>query len=148
MRCSTLESVLSALSAQGSLIYFIDSNNNGALDGGEIKTTTNAYGNYSLASVPAGSYVLRYVNQSGYRATNPSSGYRSVSLAAGQTLTSNFGVTNVAGVTRCSIDSSRRSKAAGLRCAGRLERRVLVCQRLDSVTLYSPDEDVEGELGL
>jgi hypothetical protein len=56
--------------------------------------------------------------------------------------------TKVAGTTRSSIDSSRHNKAAGLRCAGRFERCVLVHQRLDAVTVYSPIEEVDvNEIG-
>ncbi|MCA9206564.1 MAG: hypothetical protein KDA59_26100, partial [Planctomycetales bacterium] len=45
---------------------FIDTNNNGVLDGGEVSAVTNAAGNYTIANVGPGSYLVREVQQAGW----------------------------------------------------------------------------------
>jgi hypothetical protein len=70
---------------------FVDLNGNGVLDSGEPSASTDANGTYSLANLAAGSYSLRVVPTPGATFTLPAGGVASVSLAAGQTLTQNFG---------------------------------------------------------
>jgi uncharacterized delta-60 repeat protein len=66
---------------------FIDADKDGVLDAAETRTTTDAAGNYRFANLAAGAYRVRQVRPSGWRATSPSSGYRDVTLAGGQSVT-------------------------------------------------------------
>src|SRR3954470_13330225 len=52
---------------------FIDANNNGTLDAGEVTATTDASGNYSFTGKKPGTYVVRLVVSSGFKATTPTS---------------------------------------------------------------------------
>jgi Ice-binding-like/SdrD B-like domain/Domain of unknown function (DUF4214) len=45
---------------------FLDANNNGVLDSGETRTTTDANGNYTFANLGPGTYRVREVGQSGW----------------------------------------------------------------------------------
>ncbi len=50
---------------------FIDDNNNGYLDNHEVRTHTNAHGNYILKGLKPGSYTIREVQQEGWQQTTP-----------------------------------------------------------------------------
>ncbi|MEZ6088492.1 MAG: FG-GAP-like repeat-containing protein [Pirellulaceae bacterium] len=50
---------------------YLDLNNNGTLDGGEPTTVTDANGAYLFENLTAGDYVVREVEQSGWRQTFP-----------------------------------------------------------------------------
>jgi hypothetical protein len=50
---------------------FLDRNSNGVLDTNEITTTTDRLGNYTISNLAAGNYVVRVVQQSGWRLTTP-----------------------------------------------------------------------------
>lgn len=63
---------------------YADLNGNGRLDAAEPTTTSDVTGGYSLVGLPAGSFAVRTVDQTGYRRTTAAT--RSVVLAAGQTL--------------------------------------------------------------
>jgi hypothetical protein len=70
------------------ITVYNDSNNNSKLDAGERTTTTDAYGFYALRSLPAGSYKIRQVLQSGSSQTTPANNYGwSITLAANQRVT-------------------------------------------------------------
>jgi O-glycosyl hydrolase len=58
----------------GETVY-LDANNNGALDSGELSTTTASGGAYSFTGVPAGAYIIRQLLGSGYTQTSPANGY-------------------------------------------------------------------------
>ncbi|HEX4794049.1 MAG TPA: SdrD B-like domain-containing protein [Humisphaera sp.] len=69
---------------------YLDFNNNGQLDSFELKTTTDANGNYSFIE-PFGTYVVRQVVPSGRAQTTPVGGF-TVTLAKGAVATGkNFG---------------------------------------------------------
>jgi len=51
---------------------FLDSNRNGTLDSGERSTVSASDGYYAFGSLPAGTYTVREVVQSGWRQTYPS----------------------------------------------------------------------------
>ncbi len=54
---------------------FSDANNNNVLDGGELSTTTDASGNWTLSNIPVGSANIKAVTPSGLIYTGPSGGY-------------------------------------------------------------------------
>jgi len=66
------------------VVVYLDFNNNGQLDSFELKTTTDANGNYKFIE-PFGTYVIRQVVPTGktqtVAPTNP------ITLAKGQTAT-------------------------------------------------------------
>ncbi len=67
---------------------YIDANNNGKLDAGEVSTTTNASGVYTFAGLAAGTYIIRRADTpAGYSYTVPASGFYSIALSAGQVVT-------------------------------------------------------------
>jgi hypothetical protein len=69
----------------GWLIY-ADLNNNNRLDTGEQVTTTDASGNFRLASLAAGNYIIRAIPKATWRQTTPINNWGvHVTLAAGQT---------------------------------------------------------------
>jgi uncharacterized protein (DUF2141 family) len=76
---------------------FIDKNNNGVLDTGEKSVLTDASGKYSLTALNAGTYIIRIVQQKGFRRTAPSSGFYSVTLSGNAIATGkNFGEKKIA----------------------------------------------------
>ena len=72
-------------------VVYLDANNNDLLDSGELSTTVTAAPagyNFSFASVPAGSYVLRQVLPAGYSQTSPTGNAGiAVTVSAGSSLT-------------------------------------------------------------
>lgn len=69
---------------------YLDANNNGQPDPGEIAALSSASGDYTLADVPAGNWQVRTVVPAGWRATSASP--QAVSIASGQVVTGvNFG---------------------------------------------------------
>ena len=62
---------------------FIDADKDGKLDAGEAVATTDADGNFTFASVAAGTYTVRVVQRGTSVATSPTGGVRSVVVAAG-----------------------------------------------------------------
>jgi len=76
---------------------YIDKNINGVLDTGEPIFTTSTAGTYTFSGLAAGTYRVRETIMSGWRWTNPSSGYLNVTVTAGQVVTAkNFGETTKA----------------------------------------------------
>jgi serine-aspartate repeat-containing protein C/D/E len=53
---------------------YLDLNRNGRLDGGEPNTITNLQGNYAFVNIPADTYLVREVQQPGFRQTTPDPG--------------------------------------------------------------------------
>jgi Ca2+-binding RTX toxin-like protein len=78
-----------------SVTVYVDSNNNGILDPGEMSTTTDAGGNYTLGDVPSGTRVVRQVSPADYSQTAPTpSGSYTVAVVGGATVSGNdFGET-------------------------------------------------------
>jgi SdrD B-like domain len=73
----------------GVTVYF-DANNDGTLDAGDISTTTNSAGAYTLNFLPVGSDVIRIVVPSGFATTNSP---QTISVTAGSSTTGvNLGV--------------------------------------------------------
>ena len=66
---------------------FIDKDNDGIFDAGESSVLTDINGNWSFKTLSAGTYVVRIVQQSGWRRTTPTSGSFTITLAAGASST-------------------------------------------------------------
>ncbi len=64
---------------------FIDVDNDGTLDGGEISTHTDAHGNYSFTELVAGNYTIREVPQAGWVQTSPNP--EVIDIQSGNTVT-------------------------------------------------------------
>ena len=72
----------------GGETVFLDANNNGTLDSGEVSTTTSSTGAFSFTGVPTGAYVLRQVLGGGYTQTSPSGNTGiAITVVAGAALT-------------------------------------------------------------
>jgi len=69
------------------VMVYLDANNNGTLDAGEISVNTGANGNYLFSNLAPGTYAVREVAPGGYVQTYPSAGYISVTVASGQAIT-------------------------------------------------------------
>lgn len=69
------------------ITLFIDSNNNSSQDAGEPTALTQADGSYSFTGLAAGTYVVRRVLPSSWTDSSGSPSSRSVTLAAGQSIT-------------------------------------------------------------
>lgn len=70
---------------------YVDANDNGSLDPGEIRTTTNSTGGYQFDDLRPDTYTLRYVRARTYRATTLENRTSKV-LAGSMTSDVNFGV--------------------------------------------------------
>ncbi len=57
---------------------FIDANENGFLDAGEISTVTDGTGNYTFTDIEPGDYRIGQVMQAGWKRTEPADGYYTV----------------------------------------------------------------------
>jgi hypothetical protein len=74
----------------GLFTVFIDKNKNGVFDTGDVKTTTDVFGNWSFGNLAAGSYVVRVVQITGAAATKPTGGVLTINVTAGQTSAGNL----------------------------------------------------------
>ncbi len=63
---------------------YLDTNNNGILNVGEQSTTTDVHGEYRFKYLPAGRYVVREVQQSGWVQTAPGGWKHTITLQAGK----------------------------------------------------------------
>ncbi len=71
---------------------FLDQNQNGQLDAGEISTTTDANGNYVFTTLTVGTYTVAGVLQTGWQSTFPTPSPHTINLNAGENATQiNFG---------------------------------------------------------
>jgi uncharacterized protein (DUF2141 family) len=75
------------------ITIYNDANNDYIMDPSEIRTTTDASGNYSFSGLSAGNYKIRQILQSGWSQTTPSNGFgHTIALATNQKVVGeNFG---------------------------------------------------------
>jgi protocatechuate 3,4-dioxygenase beta subunit len=73
-------------SADSGVTVFLDTNNDGVLDSGDVSTTTSSTGTYSFTGLAAGTYHLREVVASGYSQTSPGSSPTNINLLSGQSV--------------------------------------------------------------
>ena len=64
---------------------FLDTNNNGILDAGEISKPVSSTGTYHFTAVPPGTYRVREVFRDGWRQSFPALGYYQVTLGYNET---------------------------------------------------------------
>jgi glucose/arabinose dehydrogenase len=64
---------------------YIDSNNNGKLDTGERRTTTDSSGTFWFGGLAPGSYVVRLAAPAGWVGSLPASGAMTITIASGKT---------------------------------------------------------------
>lgn len=79
----------------GDTVY-LDTNNNGVLDPGEVSTITNNTGNYTFSVLP-GTYYIRVIPRPGFHQDPP--GYFTITVASGDTPIVNIGENNTATIT-------------------------------------------------
>ena len=66
---------------------YLDADNDGVRDAGEVSVLTDSLGNYRFDNLAAGTYVVREVLQSGWTRTSPTGGSHTVTLASGAVAT-------------------------------------------------------------
>jgi len=72
---------------------YVDKDGDGVFDAGETSTLSDAAGKFAFIGLAVGSHRIRVTPNSNYRLIQPISGYRSVSISAGKTITGqNFGL--------------------------------------------------------
>jgi len=71
------------------VMVYLDANNDGNLDAGDVSVNTNASGNYLFSNLAAGTYTVREVVPGNYVQTAPVSGAISVTVATGRASTGN-----------------------------------------------------------
>jgi hypothetical protein len=90
---------------------YLDGNNNGQLDPGEVSAVTDAFGNYRFDQLRPGSYVVREVMQPGWRQSAPAAGSYAAVLTSGQAVTGrdfgNYQPVAVAGTVFHDYDANR-----------------------------------------
>ena len=74
----------------GLYTVYIDKNNDGVFNTGDVKTTTDVSGNWSFTGLAAGKYVIRVVQIAGSAATKPTGGVLTLTVTAGQVSTGNL----------------------------------------------------------
>jgi uncharacterized protein (DUF2141 family) len=65
---------------------YVDLNKDGKFESNERSVLTDASGNWSIAGLAPGSYVIRVVQPHGFKATAPANGALSLTLTSGETL--------------------------------------------------------------
>jgi serine-aspartate repeat-containing protein C/D/E len=96
------------------ITVFLDANNNGKLDAGELSTTTDVNGNYTFTNVGPGTYLVREVQQAGFTQTTANPAVIVASSGANVTgvLFGNFQLISISG------NKFQDSNGNGIRNAG------------------------------
>jgi len=94
---------------------YLDTNNNGTLDGGESSTLTDTHGNYRFTELPAGTYYVRELLESGWIQTYPSAGMYTVLLKTGKISKSNdfgnFHLGSISGMKYDDVNANGRKNS-------------------------------------
>src|SRR5262249_50647853 len=69
---------------------YIDTNNDGKVDGKEVSAITDINGNWSFKNLLAGTYTVRVVPVAGSVATKPTGGVLKLTIKTGQASTGNL----------------------------------------------------------
>lgn len=95
---------------------YIDTNNNSQLDSGEKTSVTGSGGAYSFIGLPAGTYTVRELLQSGWMQTYPSAGKYVLTLTSTQSATGkdfgNFKLGSISGM-KFNDKNANKKKDAG-----------------------------------
>jgi hypothetical protein len=119
--------------AMGSRKVFIDSDNDGVLDAGEVSTVSSATGAYTFGNLLPGEYHLRALPGKGWRVGGPIAGY-DLTVGVGQVLTAkNFGVTQMALVSGTVFNDANGNKIKAATEAGLARWTVFVDKDNDGV---------------
>jgi hypothetical protein len=78
----------------GGAVLYIDKNNNGRFDTGDLQATANLNGDYSFKDLEPGQYVVRQIVPNGIFVTSPINGFATVVVTANSVSTLNFGNQN------------------------------------------------------
>ncbi|HNN82512.1 MAG TPA: tandem-95 repeat protein, partial [Accumulibacter sp.] len=70
---------------------YLDANESGTLDAGEVSVVTDANGVYRFADLVAGNYLVGEEMRSGWMAINPAAGSRQITIVGGEESTADFG---------------------------------------------------------
>ncbi len=94
---------------------YADANDNGQLDAGEARTTTDSHGNFTLFWLPAGQQIIRLSQPGTWRQTSPGDGFKVLVQENQTTAAGSFGTTHTALIRGNVYDDSNLS---GMRDAG------------------------------
>ncbi|MCU0963141.1 MAG: putative Ig domain-containing protein, partial [Pirellulaceae bacterium] len=109
---------------------YLDQNRNGRHDAGELSATTDAQGNYTLANLPSGEYVVAERLQAGWMQTAPGAGTHVVSLTDGEAVVGwDFGNCRISGANLMPEYVSEPPQAIGV---GQLLRYAAVAVDADN----------------
>ena len=97
--------VSGASSADSGVTMYLDINNNGTFDSGDVSTTTSSTGVYTFSGLAAGTYRVRQVVPAGFTQTSPATSPTTVTLTAGQ-IVSGKNFTDTASSTSTAITLS------------------------------------------
>lgn len=71
----------------GGWVVYCDLNDSGTFQSDDNNKTTTSNGDFSFVSLKPGTYIIRVIPESGYQETDPASGFYTVTLSAGGTVT-------------------------------------------------------------
>ena len=114
---------------------YLDRNNTGRLDAGDLSTTTDANGDYQFTGLSAGLYIVAEVLQADWQQTFPRNGAHQIVLADGQVVNRiDFGNQRVGRAS----SASQEVVASGAASAGFVEGRKFLDLNCNGV--FDPDE--------
>lgn len=113
---------------------YLDTDNDGSLDAGEPSTLTDRHGNYRFTGLPAGTYYVRELLESGWMQTYPSSGMYTIVLRTGKiSKNNNFGNFRLGSISGMKYDDANANgrKNSG---EGGLSGWTIVLQKVGGAT--------------
>jgi SdrD B-like domain/Right handed beta helix region len=101
---------------------FLDANNNGILDAGEVSSVTDSHGNYDFPGLVPGVYHVREVVQPGWMQTAPAGGVFNITLAPGQVSSKNdfenFKLGSISGMKFNDVNGNGKKDAGDVGLSG------------------------------